>query len=278
MRNFQSRGEIRLEINIGRDGIKNTDEPVALIYYGRYEVNSWSQLFYAAVKALFIEYPEVINRLISKEPNRVLYLRTTTIDMKEPMRISTILYLDVSRTPLEIVSAIREIFARAEVLNINMSIEIRRAEESDKIQKKYLTQESQIIQSKQNSTLIAPKLTPNVMSDISKTTPVLTPTKILPPSPPNLEVPSFMKSQSIRKATMKENYIEQMKYLAQMYPKQMKAQIGKFLNHRRITLAESGYRYFIEEVEIGAGLSVEINFTDEQLKENLTYYNKLFLK
>ena len=267
-----------MEINIGRDGIKNTDEPVALIYYGRYEVNSWSQLFYAAVKALFIEYPEVINRLISKEPNRVLYLRTTTIDMKEPMRISTILYLDVSRTPLEIVSAIREIFARAEVLNINMSIEIRRAEESDKIQKKYLTQESQIIQSKQNSTLIAPKLTPNVMSDISKTTPVLTPTKILPPSPPNLEVPSFMKSQSIRKATMKENYIEQMKYLAQMYPKQMKAQIGKFLNHRRITLAESGYRYFIEEVEIGAGLSVEINFTDEQLKENLTYYNKLFLK
>ena len=115
-----------MEINLGRDGIRNTDEVSALIYYGRYPVNSWAELYFAAVKTLYIEYPEVINKLVSKDSTRALYLRTTTIDMKKPVRIDTILYLDADRTPLEIVKALREIFRRAGVLNINMSIEIKR--------------------------------------------------------------------------------------------------------------------------------------------------------
>ena len=50
-----------MEINLGRDGIRNTDEVSALIYYGRYPVNSWAEMYFAAVKTLYIEYPEVIN-------------------------------------------------------------------------------------------------------------------------------------------------------------------------------------------------------------------------
>ena len=115
-----------LEVNIARDQIRNADEPTALIYFGRYEVKSWSELYHAAVKTLYIEYPDVVESLASKEPSRTLYLRTNKIDMKQPVRIGTILYLDTDRTPEQIVKALRGIFRKAGVVNINMSIEIKR--------------------------------------------------------------------------------------------------------------------------------------------------------
>ena len=70
-------------------------------------------------------------------------------------------------------------------------------------------------------------------------------------------------------------YIEQMKNLVKRYPERMKKEVGKFLNNRRVTLAESSYRYFIEAVEIGEGLSIEVFFNEEDLKKNAQYYLKI---
>ena len=272
-----------MEINIGRDGIRNTDEASALIYYGRYPVRSWAELFYAAVKTLYIEYPEVINSLVSKDSTKTLYLRTTTIDMKKPARIATILYLDTARTPLEIVKALREIFRRAGVLNINMSIEIRRTSTTLDINNNF---KPQFIQSPIFQT---PKFTQinkiNSPAQISQSPIIQSPqfnqikiSNVPPPIPkPSLEVPSFMKnnSDSIRKVSIKEMYIESMKNLVRKYPDIMKKEAGKFFNKRRVTLAESSYRYFIDAVEIGEGLSIETLYNEEDLKKNLEYYLKL---
>ena len=231
----------QVEISIERNGIKNSDEAVALIYYGRYEVNSWSELYYAAVKTLYIEYPEVINSLISKDENRDLYLRTTTIGMKEPARLGTILYLDVARTPEQIVRGIREIFKRAGVLNIKMSIEIRQ-------------------QTKVNAL-------PPIQMDINPVPQVVKKAEI------TLDVPKFMKSERIKKAGIREKYIDKMTEFAKKYPQKLKNLAGKYINKRRVTMAETGYRYFKEEIEIGNGLSIELDFTEEELNENLNYYN-----
>ena len=299
-----------MEINIGRDGIRNTDEASALIYYGRYPVRSWAELFYAAVKTLYIEYPEVINSLVSKDSTKTLYLRTTTIDMKKPARIATILYLDTARTPLEIVKALREIFRRAGVLNINMSIEIRRISttldinndlqpqfmQSSIIQNPKFTQinkinipaqisQMPIIQSSQYNQINNSNVKSNVPVQISQPPIIQSPqfnqikiSNTPPPIPkPSLDVPSFMKNNadSIRKVSIKELYIESMKNLVRKYPSIMKKEAGKFFNKRRVTLAESTYRYFIDAVEIGEGLSIEMLYNEEDLKKNLEYYLKL---
>lgn len=259
-----------MEVNIARDGIKDTDEPVALIYYGRYEVKSWEELYYAAVKTLYIEYPEVIDSLISKDPTRALYLRTTKIDMKQPARISTILYLDVKRTPTEIVKALREIFRYARVVNVNMSIEIKSPYNIPEVGDEKLTSNLKISPSLSNpTTSISPPSFSNSFQFLDSFKSNVT-----------LEVPSFMKnaSESIKQVSLKEQYIEQMKYLVKTYPKQMKKAAGIFLNNRRVTLAESGYRYFMEEIEIGEGLSIELNFSDNDMKENLKYYQHLMQK
>ena len=129
---------------------------------------------------------------------------------------------------------------------------------------------------------------PEVIPEISKNVaiPAANPNLSIPnPKPsiqlsPNsvLEVPSFMQSstESIRKLSEKERYIEQMKFLASKYPQQLKREAGKFLNNRRVTLAETGYRYFMEEVEIGAGLSIEVNFSDDSLREISNHYLRIF--
>ena len=85
-------------------------------------------------------------------------------------------------------------------------------------------------------------------------------------------------SETIRKVSLKEQYIELMKYLVKAYPSQMKKEAGIFLNNRRVTLAESGYRYFMEELEIGEDLSIELNFSDDDMRENIQYYQQLMRK
>ena len=85
-------------------------------------------------------------------------------------------------------------------------------------------------------------------------------------------------SESIRKVSLKEQYIELMRYLVKTYPSQMKKEAGIFLNNRRVTLAESGYRYFMEELEIGEDLSIELNFSDDDMRENIQYYQQLMRK
>ena len=277
-----------MEINIARDGIKDTDEPTALIYYGRYEVNTWAELYYAAVKTLYIEYPEVINSLVSKDPTRALYLRTTKIDMEQPARISTILYLDVNRKPTEIVKALREIFRHARILNINMSIAVKRSYDFPENIDDANTNES----SNTSSTQILSSTSNTLNASNTSITPPLTlpdlPALPMPPilsqmpEPANsssaLDVPSFMKSESIIRVSLKEHYIERMKYFVKTYPQQMKKEAGVFLNNRRVTLAESGYRYFKEEVEVGEGLSIEVSFSDAEMTENIDYYQNMIKK
>ena len=260
-----------MEINIARDGIKDNDNPTALIYYGRYEVNSWEELYFAAVKTLYIEYPEVINSLASKDPTRALYLRTTKIDMEQPARISTILYLDVNRKPTEIVKALREIFRYARVVNINMSIEVKRSYDIQQT-KDDEKMESSVIITTTSSTIQTPIEPPSFSSAF---TAHRLPESVI--SNVSLEVPSFMKSESeaIRKVSLREQYIELMKYLVKTYPSQMRKEAGIFLNNRRVTLAESGYRYFMEELAIGEGLSIELNFSDNDMRENIQYYQQL---
>ena len=262
-----------MEINIARDGIKDTDNPTALIYYGRYEVNSWEELYFAAVKTLYIEYPDVINSLVSKDPTRALYLRTTKIDMEQPARISTILYLDVKRTPTEIVKALREIFRYARVVNINMSIEVKRSYDIQQVKDDGIISNETTAPSLPNPSMLPIPINPPSFS--SSFTAQHLPEPVRPNI--NLEVPSFMRneSDSIRKLSLREQYIELMKYLIKTYPSQMKKEAGIFLNNRRVTLAESGYRYFLEELEVGEGLSIELNFSDDDMRENIDYYQQL---
>ena len=104
--------------------LNNDDIPIALNYFGRLEVRDWEELFFVAVKCLYMEFPDVINNLCSKDPSQILFLRTTTIGMKHPRRIAPIIFLETKRTPIQIVQAIRKIFHQAGVLNINMKIEV----------------------------------------------------------------------------------------------------------------------------------------------------------
>ena len=127
--NLQIEGETLVEkriIDLGgkQVDLNNDDIPVALNYFGRFEVRDWEELFFVAVKCLFLEFPDVISKLCSKDPTQILFLRTTTIDMKKPRRIAPIIFLETQRTPIQIVQAIRKIFHQAGVLNINMKIEV----------------------------------------------------------------------------------------------------------------------------------------------------------
>ena len=77
--------------------VRDDEIPVSLIYFGKISVRDWEDLFFIAAKCLYTEFPDVINKLCSKDPNRILFLRTTTIDMKKPRRIAPIVFLETDR-------------------------------------------------------------------------------------------------------------------------------------------------------------------------------------
>ncbi|MBR1645706.1 MAG: hypothetical protein IJ685_02895, partial [Selenomonadaceae bacterium] len=105
--------------------INENDMPAALIYFGeRAPVNDWQELFFVAVKCLYLEFPDTISSLCSTDSTRTLFLRTNTIDMKRPKKIASIIYLETERTPQQIVKALKFIFSRARVSRINMQIEV----------------------------------------------------------------------------------------------------------------------------------------------------------
>ena len=105
--------------------IHENELPAALLYFGeRAPVHDWQELFFVAVKCLYLEFPDTINSLCSTDPTRTLFLRTNTIAMECPKRIAPIIYLETQRTPNQIVKAIRLIFNRAGVSKINMQIEV----------------------------------------------------------------------------------------------------------------------------------------------------------
>ncbi|MBR3747507.1 MAG: hypothetical protein IKN27_11175, partial [Selenomonadaceae bacterium] len=105
--------------------IYENELPAALIYFGeRAPVNDWQELFFVAVKCLYLEFPDTISSLCSTDSTRTLFLRTNTIAMKRPKKIASIIYLETERTPQQIIKAIKFIFNRARVNRINMQIEV----------------------------------------------------------------------------------------------------------------------------------------------------------
>ncbi|MBR2519879.1 MAG: hypothetical protein IKE46_08870 [Selenomonadaceae bacterium] len=105
--------------------IYENDMPAALIYFGeRAPVNDWQELFFVAIKCLYLEFPDTISSLCSTDSTRTLFLRTNTIAMKRPKKIAPIIYLETDRTPQQIVKAIKIVFSRANIHRINMQIEV----------------------------------------------------------------------------------------------------------------------------------------------------------
>ena len=113
-----------IDLGAKKIDLNDDDIPIALNYFGRFEARSWEELFLVAVKCLYMEFPDVISKLCSKDPSQNLFLRTTTIGMKHPQRIAPIIFLETNRTPIQIVQALRKIFIQAGVVNINMKIEV----------------------------------------------------------------------------------------------------------------------------------------------------------
>ena len=286
-------------INLGSKKIDLNDDdiPIALNYFGRLEVHDWEELFFVAVKCLFMEFPDVINNLCSKDPTQILFLRTTTIDMQKPRRIAPIIFLETKRTPRQIVQALRKIFLQAGVLNINMTIEVSPPPTSKAEIEKIFSQsvEPIKIQSVENKKIPAkiklPTFTKNqsVEEMLAALDEVQLPQekKSSPPVDKNsvgskdLDVPKFGRLYFVLKgerfgpfANEKSRYVELIKNLAELFPKEMLKCAGRHINsEHRLTLAHGeNYLYFREPVMLPNDLFADKGFSDKVLQENLRYY------
>ena len=295
--------DIRI-IDLGKNNIElHEDEiPLALIYFGRLAVRDWEDLFFVAVKCLYTEYPDIINRLCSKDSNRVLFLRTTTIDMKHPRRIAPIIFLETARTPKQIIQAILTIFHYAGVVNINMKIEVAPMTAADIPELEEL-------------------FPPEILHKDTK--------KIYQSAEQKVQLPNFSLDQSIdemiaaldsmdsenftRKqnfynqqatqqnysrnedlqvpifgslffllfgkrygpfANEKTRYVELMRCLAEFFPDEMLKQAGRHINsaHRLTLMHGKSYLYFREPVMLPNDLFTDKGFPDNILIENEKYY------
>ena len=239
--------------------LNDDDIPIALNYYGRLEVRDWEELFFVAVKCLFIEFPDVINNLCSKDPTQNLFLRTTTIGMKRPRRIAPIIFLETKRTPLQIAQALRKIFLHAGVLNINMQIEVMPPSTSKAEIEKIFSQSVEPIK-------------PAAEKPLQKNISV---------GSKDLEVPTFGRLYFVLKgerfgpfANEKMRYVELLKNLAELFPKEMKKSAGRHINsEHRLTLAYGeNYLYFREPVMLPNDLFADKGFSDKVLRENEKYF------
>lgn len=269
--------------------LNNFDVPIALNYFGRFEVRDWEELFFVAVKCLYLEFPDIINNLCSKDPSQILFLRTTTIDMKKPRRIAPIIFLETKRTPVQIVQAIRKIFHQAGVLNINMKIEVIEPTSKSDLEKIFSQPvEQKILPKKSKIKLPVFDLNQSVeemLAALDDSEPKNK--KISPPIKKNsvgskdLEVPVFGKLFFILRgerygpfANEKIRYIELMKYLAENFPDQLRKCAGRHVNskHRLTLVYGESYLYFREPVMLPNDLFADKGFPDEVLKENAKFY------
>ena len=278
--------------------LNNDDIPIALNYFGRLEVRDWEELFFVAVKCLYMEFPDVINNLCSKDPSQILFLRTTTIGMKHPRRIAPIIFLETKRTPIQIVQAIRKIFHQAGVLNINMKIEV--VSPTNKVElEKILSQSATPVEHKKISPtqkkvskikLPTFDLSQSVEEMLAALDGVELPSKKKSPPPvteknsvgsKDLEVPVFGKLFFTLRgerygpfANEKVRYVELMKYLAENFPDQLRKCAGRHVNssHRLTLVYGESYLYFREPVMLPNDLFADKGFPDEVLKENAKYY------
>ncbi|MBR4153137.1 MAG: hypothetical protein IKT98_09295 [Selenomonadaceae bacterium] len=275
--------------------IQDNEMPAALIYLGeRALVRDWQELFFVAVKCLYVEFPDTINSLCSTDPTRTLFLRTNTIDMERPKKIASIIHLETKRTPNQILKAIKIIFNRAGVRNIKMQIEVY---ELPQVTESLYTEN------------FAPPL----------------PAEIIPPPPKRFKAqkPVFHLNQTIEEmlaaldametypqknskvvlphattygrtepqvfgnlffilegkrhgpfANEKNRYVALMQRLAELYPYQILKEAGHHINSQhRLTLMKGGsYLYFREPVELPNDLFLDKDFPDRILVENERYF------
>lgn len=289
-------------IDLGKSNIelKNDDIPISLIYFGRLAVRGWEDLFFVAVKCLYTEYPDVINRLCSKDPTRVLFLRTTTIDMRHPRRIAPIIFLETDRTPKQIIQAILTIFHFAGVANVNMKIEVTQAPTDDEIDlekmfppeilKKTTAQENFSRPAPNNNNLQLPNFSLNQSIDeMIAALDAMSPDKFTQKKSPSqeffrndeLEVPVFgslffllFGKRYGPFANEKTRYVELMRCLAEFFPDEMLKQAGRHINskHRLTLMHGKSYLYFREPVMLPNDLFTDKGFSDNILIENEKYY------
>ena len=271
--------------------LREDDVPISLFYFGRVEVRDWEELFFIAVKCLYIEFPDVINRLCSKDPSRVLFLRTTTIDMKHPRRIAPIIFLETDRTPQEIIHALKTIFYCAGVVNVNMKIEVTQATTGDLVdlEKMFLPSVVNREQNFENKTSAAPSFT--LDQSIEEMLAALD----------AMDSKNFSQQQNFQRTEKKaelevpmfgslffhlngrrygpfmnekSRYVELMKCLAEFFPEEMLKQAGRHINstHRLTLMHGKSYLYFREPVMLPNDLFTDKGFSDNILIENEKYY------
>lgn len=246
--------------------LSNDDIPIALNYFGRLEVRDWEELFFVAVKCLFLEFPDVINQLCSKDPTQILYLRTTSIEMKKPRRIAPIIFLETKRTPMQIVQALRKIFLHAGVLNINMTIEVMPPTSKAEIEKIFSGKIEKLQGRNLEKNNCALRITHYALKQVGSK---------------DLDVPHFGRLYFILRgerfgpfANEKSRYVELLKNLAELFPKEMQKCAGRHINSQhRLTLAHGeNYLYFREPVMLPNDLFADKGFSDTVLQENEKYF------
>ena len=275
---FLATGRI-LDLAAKSQEIYENEMPAALIYFReRVPVHDWQELFFIAVKCLYAEFPDTINSLCSTDPTRTLFLRTNTIDMVSPKKIAPIIYLETNRTPQQIFKAIRLIFNRANVKNIQMRVEVR--EMIYKKNSSFLIPNSKL-KSKPvlhlNQTIEEMLATLDAM-EIPKNSKVIVPHaepygKIEPQVFGNL----FFILEGTRHgpfANEKNRYVALMQCLAELYPYQILKEAGHHINsmHRLTLMKGASYLYFREPVELPNNLFIDKDFPDRVLIENERYY------
>ncbi len=290
-----------IDLGLKSGEVTDKDIPIALIYFGRFVVRDWSELFFAAIKCLYLEYPETIQKLCGTDSGKILFLRTNTIDMKRPKRIAPIIFLETDRTPSEILTAIRTVFYAAGVLNIGMKIEVTSPEEDistdlEKIFSPPLSKSNDLPEKIPAPKIIEKPKMPEFHSGQSISE-MLAALDAMPPLSPKHKIPvSTEKSKSGIEAevfgslffniggklygpfsTEKNRYVALMKCLAENFPKKFLSQAGKHINSlHRLTLAQGrGYMYFEEPVNLPNNFCIDKGFPDKVLFENEQYYLKV---
>ncbi len=267
-----------LDLNAKSQDIKDDEVPVALIYFQeRVPVSSWQELFFIAVKCLYAEFPDTINSLCSTDPTRILFLRTNTIDMTSPRRIAPIIYLETNRTPQQILKAIKLIFSRANVRNIQMRVELSEllitsqqlpiSNSNSKpvlhlnqtIEEMLATLDAMEVHSPKKSSVILPHATGRRLAE------------------PQVFGNLFFVLEGERYgpfANEKNRYVALMECLAELYPYQILKEAGRHINseHRLTLMKGSSYLYFREPVELPNNLFLDKDFPDRVLVENERYY------
>ena len=263
--------------------IKENELPAALIYLGeRAPVRDWQELFFVAVKCLYTEFPDTINSLCSTDPTRTLFLRTNTIDMERPKRIAPIIYLETQRSPAQIVKAIKIIFSRAGVHNINMQIELYEPTfapknnsafhiPNSKLSSKPVLHLNQTIE-EMLAALDAMEIYPQKNSKV-----VLPHADNFGKVEPTVFGNLFFVLEGERYgpfANEKNRYVALMQCLAELYPYQILKEAGHHINSQhRLTLMKGGsYLYFREPVELPNNLFLDKDFPDRILVENERHY------